>query len=104
MLEKWFGRAFRRDRAAELAVWRDRLIQCPVAGYLGCCAAMADTDLRLSTAGLRLPVLAVAGSEDGSTPPDLVRETAETIPGARFALIRGAATWPRSGGRRRWPG
>ena len=91
VLEKWFGRAFRRDRAAELAVWRDQLIQCPVAGYLGCCAAMADTDLRLSIAGLRLPVLAMAGSEDGSTPPDLVRETAETIPGARFALIRGAA-------------
>jgi 3-oxoadipate enol-lactonase len=94
VLEKWFGRAFRRDRAAELAIWRDRLAQTPVAGYLGCCAAMADTDLRLSTAGLRLPALAVAGSEDGSTPPDLVRETAETIPGARFALIRGAGHMP----------
>ncbi len=30
----------------------------------------------------------IAGSEDGSTPPDLVRETAELIRGSRFALLR----------------
>ena len=55
---------------------------------------MSHTDLRNSTAGLRLPVLAIAGSDDGSTPPDLVRETAESIPGARFEIIRGAGHIP----------
>jgi 3-oxoadipate enol-lactonase len=41
-----------------------------------------------------LPTLGIAGSEDGSTPPDLVRETVNLIPGARFHLIRKAGHLP----------
>jgi 3-oxoadipate enol-lactonase len=90
VLEKWFTRRFRTGRAGELALWRHMLTRTPVEGYLGCCAAISGSDLFASNAALRLPVLALAGSDDGSTPPDLVRETAEGIPGAQFALIRGA--------------
>ena len=70
------------------------LTRTPVAGYLGCCAALSGTDLRDSTAGLRQPVLAIVGDDDGSTPPDLVRETAESIAGARFEIVRGAGHIP----------
>ena len=94
IMQLWFTRAFHAERADELALWRNMLTGTRLAGYLGCCAAMSHTDLRDSTANLRLPVLAIAGSDDGSTPPDLVRETADTIPGARFALIRGAGHIP----------
>lgn len=94
VLERWFSRRFRAERADEVALWRHMLARTPREGYLGCCAALAETDLRLSTAGLRQPVLAVAGSEDGATPPDLVRETAESVAGARFALLRGAGHIP----------
>jgi 3-oxoadipate enol-lactonase len=94
VLEKWFTRRFRTERPDELAAWRHMLTRTPLDGYIGCCAALAGTDLRESTAGLRLPVLAVAGAEDGSTPPDLVREMADSIPGARFEIIRGAGHIP----------
>jgi 3-oxoadipate enol-lactonase len=94
VMEKWFTRAFHAGRADELALWRHMLTRTPVDGYCGCCAALSHTDLRDSTAGLRLPVLAIAGSDDGSTPPDLVRETAGSIPGARFEIIRGAGHIP----------
>jgi 3-oxoadipate enol-lactonase len=94
VLEKWFTRRFRSERAAELALWRHMLTRTPVEGYLGCCAAISGSDLHASNAALRLPVLALAGSDDGSTPPDLVRETAESIPGARFEIIRGAGHIP----------
>jgi 3-oxoadipate enol-lactonase len=94
VLEKWFTKRFRAERAEELAGWRHMLTRTPVDGYCGCCAALSETDLRESTARLRQPVLAVAGSDDGSTPPDLVRETAESIVGARFELIRGAGHIP----------
>ncbi|WP_296421148.1 alpha/beta fold hydrolase [Pseudooctadecabacter sp.] len=59
-------------------------------GYAGGCAAIAGTDLYTPTSGLRLPTLGIAGDRDGSTPPDLVRETTGLIPGSDFALIRGA--------------
>jgi len=93
-MTRWFSPRFHAERADELAGWRNMLTRTPVAGYVGCCAALAETDLRESTARLTLPTLAVAGSEDGSTPPDLVRETAESIAGARFEIIRGAGHIP----------
>jgi len=37
-----------------------------------------------------LPALAVCGDDDKMTPPDLARFIADTIPGARLALIEGA--------------
>jgi 3-oxoadipate enol-lactonase len=93
-MERWFSRHFRESRPDDLALWRHMLTRTPRHGYIGCCAALAETDLHESTARLNLPTLAIAGSEDGATPPDLVRETAETISGARFELIRGAGHIP----------
>ena len=63
-------------------------------GWTGCAAAIAGTDFYTTTASLRLPTLAIAAANDGTTPPDLVRETAALIPGHRFALIRGAGHLP----------
>ncbi len=94
IMERWFSRRFRAERAEELAGWRNMLTRTPLAGYVGCSRAIAHTDLFESTAALRLPVLGIAGDEDGSTPPDLVRETTELVPGSRFRLIRGAGHLP----------
>lgn len=94
ILERWFTRGFRDDRPEELAGWRHMLTRTPADGYVGCCAAIANTDLMESTARLRIPTLAVAGAEDASTPPDLVRETAGLIPGSRFEVIGGAGHLP----------
>ena len=38
--------------------------------------------------------MALGGDEDGSTPPDMVRETVELIPGGTFHLIHGAGHLP----------
>ncbi len=92
ILERWFAAPFRKSEA--FPAWRAMLERQPVEGYVGCCAAISGSDFMTTTAGLRLPALAIAGSEDGSTPPDLVRETAALIPGARFELIRGAGHLP----------
>ena len=70
------------------------LTRTPAAGYIGCSHAIAATDYTASTAELALPTLAIAGREDGSTPPDLVRGTADLIAGSRFALIEDAAHLP----------
>ncbi|WP_299969060.1 3-oxoadipate enol-lactonase [uncultured Roseobacter sp.] len=92
VMERWFGRAFLSQ--PELALWRTMLARQPDAGYAGCCAAISGTDFYSTTAGLRLPTLGIAGTEDGSTPPDLVRETVGLIPGSRCAVIRGAGHLP----------
>ncbi|MBM2575973.1 3-oxoadipate enol-lactonase [Jannaschia sp. Os4] len=83
VLDRWFAPSF-ADRAA----WRDCLLAIDPEGYAGCCAAIGGADLITPTSGLRLPVLALAGAEDRAAPPDLVRETADLVPGSRFELIR----------------
>ena len=91
-LARWFPPGFRGDPA--FAVRRERLLSTPVDGHLGCCAAIAETDLYESTARLRLPTLVIAGTEDGSTPPDLVRSMSDLIAGSRFELVPGAGHLP----------
>jgi 3-oxoadipate enol-lactonase len=92
IMERWFSRPFRESAAA--TPWRRMVEVTPAEGYAGCAAAIAGTDFYTTTAALRLPALVIGGSEDGSTPPDLVRELAGLIPGARFELIRGAGHLP----------
>ncbi|MDV7142731.1 3-oxoadipate enol-lactonase [Tropicimonas sp. TH_r6] len=92
IMEKWFTRAFRET--AELKLWRNMVTRSPQEGYVGTCHAIAGTDFYSSTAALTLPTLAFACSEDGSTPPDLVRETAELIRGSEFHLLRAAGHIP----------
>lgn len=89
---RWFSENFRAT--PELALWYNMLERTPDAGYAGCSAAIAGSDFYATTATLRLPALGIAGSEDGSTPPDLVREMVDLIPGSQFHLIRGAGHLP----------
>lgn len=90
--DRWFGRPFRATGGAE--PFRQQLLACNPQGWAGCAAAVAGSDFYQTTATLTLPTLVIAGADDGSTPPDLVRETADLIRGAEFRLIRGAGHLP----------
>ncbi|WP_295042961.1 3-oxoadipate enol-lactonase [uncultured Paracoccus sp.] len=92
ILERWFTPGF-RTMNPECPLWRNMLTRTTVAGYAGCCAAIAGADLTESTRALTLPVMAMAGDQDGSTPPDLVRATAGLC-GAEFHLITDAGHIP----------
>ncbi len=92
-MERWFTAAFRAG--PDLGRWQAMLEACPVEGWCGCAQAIAGTDFFTTTARLRLPVLGIGSDRDGTTPPDLVRETTDLVAGARFALIRGAGHMPQ---------
>jgi 3-oxoadipate enol-lactonase len=94
ILQRWFTPHFRETRQEEVAGWGNMLVRTPAHGYAGTCAAIRDADLRSDAGRIKAPTLCVAGDQDGSTPPDVVRGTAELIPGARFALIDGAGHIP----------
>lgn len=87
-MERWFGRQWRANPSMPFV--REIFLRTPPDGWCGCAAAIAGADFYETTATLRLPTLAIAGGLDGSTPPDLVRETAALIPGHHFQLIREA--------------
>lgn len=94
IMERWFAKAFRDTRKDELAGWRNLLTRTPANGYIATCEAIRDADLTTAVGSIRTPTLMVAGEDDGSTPPALVKATADLIPGARFEIIQGAAHMP----------
>ena len=91
-MERWFSKAF--HDTPELELWRNMLVRQQDDGYAGCSAAISGSDFYATTATLRLPTLGIAGSEDGATPPDLVRETVDLVPGSKFHLIQRAGHLP----------
>lgn len=92
LMPRWFSHRYLTGGKAD---WiRDMVARQDPEGYAGVCAAIAGTDFITPTSGLRLPTLVTVGTEDRSTPPDLVRELADLIPGSRFDLLRGAGHLP----------
>jgi 3-oxoadipate enol-lactonase len=94
ILERWFSKALRENDPAALAGWRAMLTRTPKDGYLGTCAAIRDADFTEQAKQITVPTLCVVGEEDGATPPELVREMAGLIPGARYEIIPGAGHLP----------
>ncbi len=94
VLEKWFTRAFHRERAVDLAGCRTMLVRQAPAGYAATCEAIRDADYRAGTAAIRVPALCIVGDQDGSTPPELVASLARSIPGARYEVIAQAGHIP----------
>jgi 3-oxoadipate enol-lactonase len=94
VLERWFTPEFRRGRASDFAGIRAMLTRTPKQGYLAACGALKRADLRPYASAIRAPTLCLAGDQDGSTPVDLVRETAAFIKGSRFEIVEGAGHLP----------
>ncbi|WP_414473603.1 3-oxoadipate enol-lactonase [Microvirga sp. M2] len=94
VLQRWFTPDFHTNRRDEVAGWRNMLVRIPAHGYAGTCAAIRDADLTADAGRIDVPTLCIAGDQDGSTPADVVRNTASLIPGARFELIEGCGHIP----------
>lgn len=81
-MERWFTAAFRAAAPDTIARIRATLVSTSPAGYLGCCAALRDADLRAEAARVTAPTLVVTGAYDPATPPADGAFLAAAIPGA----------------------
>ncbi|MEX0957485.1 MAG: 3-oxoadipate enol-lactonase [Rhizobiaceae bacterium] len=94
IMERWFTPAYRDPSNPDFVGYTAMLTRTTVDGYAGTCAALRDADLTESTRALKIPVLCIVGDQDGSTPPDLVRSTADLIDGSRFEIVKDAGHLP----------
>jgi 3-oxoadipate enol-lactonase len=94
IMKVWFTPAFHAEHKPELAAYRNMLARQPVAGYAGTCAALRDADYTEVARNISVPTLCLVGDQDGSTPPELVKATADLIPGASFGIIDNAGHIP----------
>jgi 3-oxoadipate enol-lactonase len=93
-MERWFSAGFRERYGAAVRGYSIMLRQTSLDGYVGTCAALRDTDFRRAITRVKIPTLVLCGAEDIATPPELGRELAALISGARFSLIEKAAHLP----------
>jgi 3-oxoadipate enol-lactonase len=94
ILERWFAPDFRARRPADYQGYHNMLVRSPVEGYTATCEAIRDADMTAAARAVRVPALVLGGSVDMATPPDLVRNLAQTMPNARLELIDQAAHLP----------
>lgn len=94
ILERWFAAAFRSANPDKLAGYRAMLSRTPLSGYLNVCAAIRDADLLETTTQLTCATLCIAGSNDVTTSPEIVKALASSIDGADYICLDGVGHLP----------
>lgn len=87
ILERWFTPGFRERWPAAVAAIARALEGTRPEGYVACCSAVRDADLRASLREIRVPTLVVSARHDPATPPSEGRFLAAAIAGARFVEL-----------------
>jgi 3-oxoadipate enol-lactonase len=86
----WFTEAFREREPGTVERFRGLVASSPPDGYVGCCAALREADLRPDLARIEAPTLVIAGSRDPSTPLAHAQAVADRIPHATFRVFESA--------------
>ena len=87
LLERWFTAAFRTSTPAVVESTQKMVLQAPVDGYVACCEAIRDADLRERVAEVKARTLVISGASDPVTPPADGQFLAAQIPGARYVEL-----------------
>ena len=90
ILERWYTSPFRFASPEAVESTRRMLSNTPVEGYVACCAAVRDADLRDAIAGIRLPTLIITGTHDPATTPADGHFMAQRIAESRYAELPAA--------------
>jgi 3-oxoadipate enol-lactonase len=79
---------FASDHARQVAT--ALMTRVPEATYRSALVAIAGFDRREALAGLRMPVLCLAGEHDRTAPPEVMQRMASRMRGAEFVCLPGA--------------
>lgn len=89
-VERFFSPEFRGRSPQVVAATQNVLSEIATEGYIGCCAALRDADLRERIAGIHVPTLVITGSKDNATPPSLGQELRDHISAAQYVELPAA--------------
>lgn len=94
ILERWFSESYRKADNPDFAGYRNMLVRTTVNGYCGTSAALRDADFTEIAKSIAVPTMLLVGSNDGSTPPEMMAITHELIANSRFEIIDGPGHLP----------
>lgn len=93
-MERWFSPGFRKRETETIAGVASMFERQPVAGYAALCALLRDTDITGEIGAIKVPTLAVAGTIDPATPPELLQATAAAVADGTYVGIEGVSHMP----------
>ncbi len=94
ILERWFSESYRKADNPDFLGYRNMLLRTPLDGYCGTSAALRDADYTEIAKSISIPTMLLVGSNDGSTPPEMMAITHELIANSRFEIIDGPGHLP----------
>ena len=86
----WFSEPYTAREPEVVARHRAMVEACNPAGYIGCCAALRDADLRDAIAAITAPTLVISGGDDRSTTPEVGALIHERVRGSRLVSLDSA--------------
>lgn len=87
VLTRWFTEGFRARRPDVIQRIERQLLSTPAAGYIACCEALRDADLRDTVSSIRVRSLVLAASYDPAVPTTDARWLAEQLPQAVYSEL-----------------
>jgi 3-oxoadipate enol-lactonase len=90
VVERWYTPEFRASAPETTRATLQMLEATPAEGYMACCAALRDSDMRESIKQIRTPTLILTGAKDPVSPPADGKFLASTIPGAQYRELNAA--------------
>lgn len=86
-LERWFAPEYREAHPQVMERVRAMIRSTSPMGYEACVRAIQSVDLLGRIPAIRVPVLLVAGAQDGAAPPAAMQAMADAIPGSRLEVL-----------------
>jgi 3-oxoadipate enol-lactonase len=86
-MPRWFTQDFRDRDPGTIEQFKAMVRSIPPAGYLGCCAALRDADLRDAVSAIAAPTLAITGALDVLTPPEALAFVHAQVTGSRLIAL-----------------
>jgi 3-oxoadipate enol-lactonase len=84
VVERWFTKEFREAEPEKVRAMREMIESVSPEGYVNCCMALRDADLRTELARIRTETLIISGAQDPVSPPTDGKFLASGIGGARY--------------------
>lgn len=78
---RWFSEGWIAENPASTAFYREMIATTPAEGYASCSEALADWDFADQLSSITVPVLVLAGADDPSTPPEVLKGIGEAVTG-----------------------
>jgi 3-oxoadipate enol-lactonase len=89
-MQRWFTEGFRGRAPDVMAKMKDMFVATDLQGYIACCQAIMNMDMRASNPSITAPTLVIVGAQDAATPPAAGEEIHKQIKGAKLVSLDAA--------------